>query len=94
MPKRSHGKLRSGIEATDEVLDRMAVEAEAGLDVTKLRQRGRPPLGTSAAQVRHVRLDPELAQALEARAESDRRSVSEVMREAIRQYLAAGPLAG
>lgn len=39
----SHGKSRSGVELTHEVIERMAAVAEAGLDVAKLRRRpGRP----------------------------------------------------
>ena len=34
----SYGMSRSGVELTDEVTELMAVEAEAGLDVTKLRR--------------------------------------------------------
>lgn len=34
--KKSYGRSKSGVELTDEVLDRMADEAEAGLDVAKL----------------------------------------------------------
>jgi hypothetical protein len=42
---------RSGVELTDEVTELMAVEAEAGLDVTKLRRRpGRPRMGSAPAE--------------------------------------------
>jgi len=41
----------SGVELTDEVTELMAVEAEAGLDVTKLRRRpGRPRMGSAPAE--------------------------------------------
>jgi hypothetical protein len=40
MPEReSHGRSEVGVELTDEVLDRMADEAEEGLDIAKLRRR-------------------------------------------------------
>ena len=59
--KKSHGRSKTGIELTDEVLDRMADEAEAGLDITKLRRRpGRPAMGSGPAETLPVRLDPEL----------------------------------
>ena len=36
MPERmSHGRSKAGVELTDEVLDRMADEAEEGLDVRR-----------------------------------------------------------
>ena len=54
--KRSYGKSRSGVELTDEVIERMAAEAEAGLDVTKLRRRpGRPRMGSAPAEPLPVR---------------------------------------
>ena len=49
--KHSYGKSRSGVELTDEVIERMAAEAEAGLDVTRLRRRpGRPRMGSAPAE--------------------------------------------
>ena len=50
----------------------MAREAEAGLDVTKLRRRpGRPAMGSGPADTLPVRLDPELRRAVEERAAAD-----------------------
>ena len=47
----SYGMSRSGVELTDEVTELMSVEAEAGLDVTKLRRRpGRPRMGSAPAE--------------------------------------------
>ena len=47
----SYGMSRSGVELTVEVTELMAVEAEAGLDVTKLRRRpGRPRIGSAPAE--------------------------------------------
>jgi hypothetical protein len=86
--KRSHGRTKSGIELTDEVLDQMAAEAEAGLDVTKLRRRpGRPAMGSGPADALPVRLDPELRQALDDRAAAEQTTASDVVREALRRYL-------
>lgn len=36
---RARKRTSGGVELTDEVLDRLAVEAEAGYDVTRIRQR-------------------------------------------------------
>ena len=78
----------AGIPVTDELVERLAAEAEKGYDVPTLRRRGgRRPLGTAAATVVPVRLDPELKAALTARAESEDLTASEVIRQALRAYL-------
>jgi hypothetical protein len=92
MPERkSYGRTKAGVELTDEVLDRMADEAEKGFDVTKLRRRpGRPPMGSAPAESFPVRLEPELRRALDERAAADDMPASEVVREALRRYLKVG----
>lgn len=88
MAKKSYGRTKSGVELTDEVLDRMAREAEEGLDIAKLRRRpGRPAMGSGPADSFPVRLEPELRSALEKRAEKDKTTASDVVREALRSYL-------
>lgn len=46
MAKKTYGKTRSGIEITDEVVERLAAKAETGYDVEEILRRrgGRPPL--------------------------------------------------
>jgi hypothetical protein len=89
--KKSHGRSKAGVELTDDVLERMADEAEDGLDVTKLRRRpGRPAMGSGPADSLPVRLDPELRQALDERASSDNTTASDIVREALRRYLKVG----
>lgn len=84
----SHGRSKAGVELTDDVLERMAAEAEGGLDTTKLRRRpGRPAMGSGPADSLPVRLDPELRQALDERATADETTASDVVREALRRYL-------
>ena len=62
----------NGRVITDGEIEAMADEAEAGHDLSKLKRRpGRPTLGTAAAEVFPVRLDPELRAALDARANDD-----------------------
>lgn len=86
--KKSHGRSKTGVELTDEVLERMAAEAEAGLDTTKLRRRpGRPAMGSGPADALPVRLDPELRQALDDRAAAEHTTASDVVRKALRRYL-------
>jgi hypothetical protein len=88
--KKSYGRTRSGVELTQEVLERMAREAEAGLDITKLRRRpGRPAMGSAPADTLPVRLDPELRKAVEERAAKDDTTASDVVRTALRRYLNA-----
>lgn len=89
--KKSYGRTKSGVELTDEVLDRMAEEAEAGLDLSKVRRRpGRPAMGSGPADTLPVRLDPELRRAVDERAAAEHTTASDVVREALRRYLKAG----
>lgn len=84
----TYGRSKTGIELTDDVLGRMAREAEAGLDVANLRRRpGRPAMGSGPADTLPVRLDPELRQAVEERAAADETTASDVVRTALRHYL-------
>jgi hypothetical protein len=89
----SHGHANSGQEITDEVIEQLAAEAEAGYDVDTLiarrSKRGRPTLGASPASVESVRLDPELQRELLQRAQSEGTTTSELIREALRRYLHA-----
>ena len=87
-----HGHRKDGTPITDADIEAMAEEADRGYDVdTLLRRRagGRPPLGSAAASVESVRLDPELKRALLIRAAEEHVSVSEVIRRAIGEYLRA-----
>ena len=92
MPERkSHGRSKTGVELTEDVLDRMADEAEEGVDITKLRRRpGRPAMGSAPAESFPVRLEPELRRALDERAAADDTTAAEVVREALRRYLKVG----
>jgi hypothetical protein len=90
--KKTHGKTASGKPITDELVEQLVDKAEAGHDVdeTLRRRGGRPPIGSAAASVESVRLDPELRQALARRAERDRETTSSVIRKALRKYLQVG----
>lgn len=89
MTKKTYGRTASGAPITDELVDELSAKAEAGYDVeeTLHRRGGRPPMGTGAASVESVRLDPELRQALAQRASRDHETASAVVRKALRQYL-------
>jgi predicted HicB family RNase H-like nuclease len=90
--RKSHGRTASGKPISDELVEQLADEAEAGYDVdeTLRRRGGRPPIGSAAASVESVRLDPELHQALAQRAERDHETTSSVIRKALRKYLQVG----
>jgi len=89
--KTTHGRTKAGVELTDDVLDELAAQANAGLDVTKLRRRpGRPLMGSGPAESFPVRLDPELRRAVDERAAAEHTTASDVVREALRRYLRAG----
>jgi hypothetical protein len=89
--KNTHGTKADGTPITDEMIEAMADEAERGYDVEDLRRRrgGRPALGSSPSTVESVRLDPELKRDLLLRAAAKGVSVSEAIREALRQYVQA-----
>jgi hypothetical protein len=89
MANKAHGKTASGVPITDGLIDRLAAKAEAGYDVeaTIRRRGGRPPIGSAAASVESVRLEPELREALAVRAEHDHETTSSVIRKALREYL-------
>ena len=63
------------------------VEGDYDVDLLKTRRRGRPSMGSAAAEVVPVRLDPALKQAVESRAEREQTTTSEIIREALRRYL-------
>jgi predicted HicB family RNase H-like nuclease len=90
--RKSYGRTASGKPISDELVEQLAANAEAGYDVdeTLRRRGGRPPIGSAAASVESVRLDPELHKALAQRAERDHETTSSVIRKALRKYLQVG----
>ena len=56
--KKTYGKTARGAPITDELIDKLAKQAEAGYDVDEILRRrgGRPPIGSAAASVESVRL--------------------------------------
>lgn len=77
-----------GTPVTDEQIQAWADEAEAGYDVETLRKRGRKPLGDGPARVVPVRIDDTLLGALDERAAHDHVTRSELIRAALRAYVA------
>ncbi len=89
MAEKTHGTTTSGTPITDDLVAGLAAKAEAGYDVPAMLRRrvGRPPIGSAAASVESVRLDPELREALARRARKDHETPSSVIRKALRKYL-------
>ena len=89
--QRTHG-TSGGIPLTDDLIEALADEAEAGYDVSRFtgtRKRGRPPIGEQAATVFQVRLDPALREALVTQAEAQHTTPSELARRLLRKGLGA-----
>lgn len=89
MPKKTYGTTASGVPITDELVAELAEKAEAGYDADEMLRRrgGRRPIGSAAATVESVRLDPDLREALAQRAARDQETTSSVIRKALRRYL-------
>jgi len=77
-----------GAPVTDETIQEWADEAERGYDVEVLKKRGRRPIGDGAARVVPVRMDDSLVAAVDQRAEKDGTSRSEIIRSAVRAFVA------
>lgn len=73
-------------------VEKIVDEAEHGYDVDEILRRrgGRPKLGTAPSSVESVRLEPELKRDILLRAAKRGISVSEAIREALREYVATG----
>ena len=78
----------NGVPVTDEMIQEWADEAERGYDVEVLKKRGRRPIGDGAARVVPVRMDDSLVAAVDQRAEKYGTSRSEIIRSAVRAFVA------
>src|ERR1039457_3194585 len=89
MADTAHG-TSGGIELTEALIERLATEAKEGYDTAPLRprtrRRGRPPIGSEAAALFQVRLEPELREALAQAADGERTSPNGPARDALRSY--------
>ena len=75
----------NGVPVTEEQIDSWVQEAEAGYDVEilKRRGRGRPGRGSEPSQVVALRLTVQEVADLDARAEREGKTRSEVIRDAL-----------
>jgi hypothetical protein len=74
-----------GIPVTEEQIAAWADEAEAGYDISALKKRGRgrPGRGAEPSQVVALRLTASEIAALDARAEREGKSRSEIIRQSL-----------
>jgi hypothetical protein len=84
-------RSKNGRVVTDADLDRMAIEAESGYDLSTWKRRaGRPPLGGTITNAHSPRITTRVPEELRAkvasRASSEGKSVSEVMRGLLESY--------
>src|SRR6266536_896434 len=85
-------RTKSGRILTNEELAALADEADRGFDVDDLKRRpGRPLLGSAPAVVVPVRLYPDLHSVVKLRADAEKTSVSDLVRQALAAYLATEP---
>ncbi|MDQ2826514.1 MAG: ribbon-helix-helix domain-containing protein [Actinomycetota bacterium] len=91
MSERTYGHTRSGEPIDNEMIEKLADEADRGYEPDQLvgrrRGPGRPPLGDAVKSVESVRLDPDLRVETAQRAVIEGVTVSEIIRRALRQYL-------
>lgn len=80
----------NGVPVTQEQIAAWASEAEAGYDVAALKKRGRgrPGRGAQASQVVTLRLTVEELAVIDARAEREGKTRSELIREALATFAA------
>jgi CRISPR-associated endonuclease/helicase Cas3 len=80
-----------GTSLSNELLEQLADEAEQGYRPEQLRRRGRPRLakGEGPSHTLNVRIDDDLRDGLADRARREGHTTSEVVREALRRYLAS-----
>ena len=89
MVKKYEGETIKGAPVTEELVAKAVERAERGYDVEKLRKRGRPKLNPDVdgeSAVIPVRMDGELLEALNEKAEHDGITRSEAIREAVRAW--------
>ena len=82
-------RSKTGVPITDEIAEQLADEAEAGYDLTPSRRVGRKSLGGADGVSPRVNfsMTAELQARAQARAEKEGKTISEIAREALEQYV-------
>ena len=77
----------SGTEITEKLAQELADEAERGYDLSRGRRRGRPSLDQGVSPRVTFRITGELQERARARAEREGKSLSELARDALADYV-------
>jgi Arc/MetJ-type ribon-helix-helix transcriptional regulator len=80
----------NGRPVSDAEIESWSDAAASGYPTSKLRKRGRPRMGSEVAEVTTIRMEPELARSLDARVKQEHSTRSDVLRTALRSWLADG----
>jgi len=83
-------RLKSGIVVNDSDIQRMADDfATRDFDLSKFtRLPGRPLMGKAVAEVVPVRIEPSIIKSIDRRAKKEGTTRSDIIRQAINNYLA------
>lgn len=89
-------RTEQGEPITDEMLDALAAEAEAGYDPGTLRPRrvGRPSLGSGTSPRVQFRISPTVYREAQERAQAEDRTLSELARSLLEDYVRRSGTAG
>ena len=84
-------RLKSGVVVTDSDIRRMADDvATRDFDLSKFtRLPGRPLMGKAVAEVVPVRIEPSIVKSIDRRAKKEGTTRSDIIRQAINNYLAS-----
>ena len=84
-------RLKSGIVVNDSDIQRMAEDvATRDFDLSKFtRLPGRPLMGKAVAEVVPVRIEPSIVKSIDRRAKKEGTTRSDIIRQAITNYLAS-----
>ena len=84
-------RLKSGVVVTDLDIQRMADDvAKRDFDLSKFtRLPGRPLMGKAVAEVVPVRIEPSIVKSIDRRAKKEGTTRSDIIRQAITNYLAS-----
>jgi predicted HicB family RNase H-like nuclease len=78
---------KRGSKITQKIVDELAAEAEAGYDLSLGRRRGRPSLDQGVSPRVTFRITGELQSQARDRAEREGKSLSELARDALAEYV-------
>ena len=86
-PDRVNAVSKHGTKITEKVADELAAEAERGYDLSLGRRRGRPSLNEGVSPRVTFRMSAELQERTRRRAEREGKTLSELARDALAQYV-------